>query len=78
MSALLPGPLAQGSTINILIEAHVTVGYSVPKKHWRRMEGCTAGELPPGAAPSCWVQSLHRVPISSAWATLPVDDAKKL
>lgn len=76
MSALLPQPLAQGSTINILIEAHLTIGALVPKKHWHRMEGCTAGGLHPSAPPGCWVQSLHCMPITSAWATLPVNDAQ--
>lgn len=76
MSALLPGPLPQGSTINLLIEAHVTIGALVLKKHWRLLEGCTAGPLPAGASPGCWEQGLRCIPISSAWATLPLNDAK--
>lgn len=77
MSALLPGRRAQHSTINVVIEACVTVG-CVPNLEERRhsKDGCIAASLPPGAFPSCWVQSLHRIPISSAWASLPVDDAE--
>ena len=73
MSALLPGPVAQGSTIKILVDAHVTSGSPLARK---QSEGCTAGGLAPGASPGRWVQSLRRIPISSAWATLPLNDAE--
>lgn len=70
MSASLPQPCNKAALICVEVELLVTLGSALPKQNQLRQEGCVAAALPPGAHPGPWLQSSHRIPKVSAWATL--------